>query len=29
MQHHRCMRNISAEHVLDITRRTLGAPRVA
>jgi len=29
MQHHRCMRNISAEHVLEITRRTLEAARAA
>jgi heptosyltransferase-2 len=29
LQHHRCMRNISAEDVLDITRRTLGTARVA
>jgi heptosyltransferase-2 len=27
--HHRCMRNISAAHVLEITQRTLGAGRVA
>jgi heptosyltransferase-2 len=27
--HHRCMRNISAAHVLEITQRTLGAARVA
>jgi len=29
VQHHRCMRNISPEHVLDIARRTLEAARVA
>jgi len=29
MQHHRCMRNISPEHVLDITRQTLGTACVA
>jgi heptosyltransferase-2 len=28
MQHHRCMRDISAEHVLEITRRALGSARV-
>jgi heptosyltransferase-2 len=28
MQHHRCMRDISAEHVLEITRRALGTARV-
>jgi heptosyltransferase-2 len=27
--HHRCMRNISAAHVLEITRRALGAARFA
>jgi len=28
MQHHRCMRDISAEHVLEITRRALSTARV-
>jgi hypothetical protein len=27
MQHHRCMRDISAEQVLDITRRALADAR--
>jgi heptosyltransferase-2 len=29
MLHHRCMRNIAVEHVLEIAQRTLGTARVA